>query len=183
MRDFFAFAPASHCPTRVTFMDHQSTLRWYLLFPALTVSFGWLIAPDTEPPGASISNQDDWVPVSLQPHSVDPAGAKRLAEMLWWGGERSSSETRDKEKRVSTGEDGVARVEVAWRFHGIVRDHQGTFALISKGATTPPLRFSRGAILPGGERLELISTQGIRFSLAEDGEIQGFDRELYAPQQ
>ncbi len=38
-----------------------------------------------------------------------------------------------------------------------------------------------GATLPGGERLESITEQGIRFSFSQDGNTQGFERKLYAP--
>ncbi|MNG18662.1 hypothetical protein D3C84_1027480 [compost metagenome] len=55
------------------------------------------------------------------------------------------------------------------------------FALIASDAEAPLKRFAPGATLPGGERLERITEQGIRFSLAEDGKNQGFDRKLYAP--
>ncbi|OPE15479.1 hypothetical protein APA76_27210 [Pseudomonas aeruginosa] len=62
-----------------------------------------------------------------------------------------------------------------------IRNEGGIFALVAKSAEGPLRRFAAGATLPGGERLESITEQGIRFSFSQDGNTQGFERKLYAP--
>ncbi|MNF08054.1 hypothetical protein D3C80_2083690 [compost metagenome] len=55
------------------------------------------------------------------------------------------------------------------------------YALIAQDGQAPVIRYTQGDALPGGERLERIDVQGIRFSLPQDGEGKDFERKLYAP--
>ncbi|UTN88170.1 hypothetical protein NMC41_14970 [Pseudomonas aeruginosa] len=96
-------------------------------------------------------------------------------------GKKPDEEREAESKRVSIGVDGEALIKVDWLLRGIVRDEGGIFALVAKSAGGPLRRFAAGATLPGGERLESITEQGIRFSFSQDGNTQGFERKLYAP--
>ncbi|MEL7939859.1 hypothetical protein [Pseudomonas delhiensis] len=104
----------------------------------------------------------------------------QIAGMSWWGSAGKAAE-QPRSARISVDEKGVARVKVQWLFRGVVAEGEQRFALIAKDAAAPLLRYAPGEQLPGGERLERIEGQGIRFSLSEDGATQDFERKLYAP--
>jgi hypothetical protein len=164
-------------------MNLYSFLRWNFVSFAVAICLGFAFSPSKDLSSAVTSDQDDWAPIASPPSFGGMAYTRRLAEMTWWGVEVTKGSSNGEERRISQGDDGVARVKVDWLLHGVVSDEEGTFALIASDSSTSLQRFSQGAILPGGERLERISKQGIRFSFAEDGEVQDFVRKLYAPQQ
>lgn len=164
-------------------MNPYSFLRWYFVSFAVATCLGFTFSPSKDFSNVATPDQDDWVPAASPPSIDGMADGRGLVEMSWWGVEAVKGSSDSEERRISRDDDGVATVKVDWVLHGVVSDEEGTFALIARDSGASPQRFSQGAILPGGERLERISKQGIRFSFAEDGEVQDFDRKLYAPQQ
>ncbi|AMO75162.1 MULTISPECIES: hypothetical protein [Pseudomonas] len=121
-----------------------------------------------------------WRLPEVRPVSRNASIPAQIASMAWWGSAREEAE-KARSARISVDEQGVARVKVQWLFRGVVAEGGQRFALIAKDAAAPLLRYAPGDQLPGGERLERIEGQGIRFSLSEDGATQDFERKLYAP--
>ncbi|MCY1330111.1 hypothetical protein D9M69_157350 [compost metagenome] len=162
-------------------MTPYFALRWTPLFLVIAISAGLVFAPSPDISALASPDREEWVLAEVPVGSIDSSVIGRLAGMQWWGVKATEDEVDSESERISTGADGVARVKVDWLLRGVVRDERGVFALIASDAEAPLKRFAPGATLPGGERLERITEQGIRFSLAEDGKKQGFDRKLYAP--
>ncbi|HEJ9964614.1 TPA: hypothetical protein SMN98_002274 [Pseudomonas aeruginosa] len=161
-------------------MTPHAFARWNLLLLVASIFAGLAFAPSADLSALPTPEARKWVLAEVPSVAVDTTVAGKLAGMSWWG--RAVDEEREAEsKRVSAGVDGVALIKVDWLLRGIVRDEGGIFALVAKSAEEPLRRFAAGATLPGGERLESITEQGIRFSFSQDGNTQGFERKLYAP--
>ncbi|HBO4355302.1 TPA: hypothetical protein ACUUB2_003742 [Pseudomonas aeruginosa] len=161
-------------------MTPHAFARWNLLLLVASIFAGLVFAPSADLSALPTPEARKWVLAEVPSVAVDTTVAGKLAGMSWWG--RTVDEEREAEsKRVSVGVDGVALIKVDWLLRGIVRDEGGIFALVAKSAERPLRRFAAGATLPGGERLESITEQGIRFSFSQDGNTQGFERKLYAP--
>ncbi|WP_235600187.1 hypothetical protein [Pseudomonas aeruginosa] len=161
-------------------MTPHAFARWNLLLLVASIFAGLVFAPSADLSALPTPEDRKWVLAEVPSVAVDTTVAGKLAGMSWWG--RTVDEEREAEsKRVSVGVDGVALIKVDWLLRGIVRDEGGIFALVAKSAEGPLRRFAAGATLPGGERLESITEQGIRFSFSQDGNTQGFERKLYAP--
>lgn len=162
-------------------MNPYFALRWNLLFLVIAISAGLVFAPSSDISTVASADREEWLLAEVPVGSIDSSVVGRLAGMQWWGVKATEDDVDSESRRISAGADGVAKVKVDWLLRGVVRDERGVFALIATDAEAPLKRFAPGATLPGGERLERITEQGIRFSLAEDGKNQGFDRKLYAP--
>ncbi|MCY1327343.1 hypothetical protein D9M68_125520 [compost metagenome] len=159
-------------------MTSYKNLRWYLLLGVLGALAGVLSRPAfDEPP--SPGGGAEWAPSTPNFVALDESVPARIASMHLWGSEPADGQGKD--ERISVDSGGVARIKVDWLFRGVIDEPKGRFALIAKDAASPVLRYPLGASLPGGEHLEQIDVQGIRFSLSEDGEGREFERKLYAP--
>ncbi|MDF5940036.1 hypothetical protein P4234_29605 [Pseudomonas aeruginosa] len=160
-------------------MTPHAFARWNLLLLVASIFAGLVFAPSADLSALPTPEARKWVLAEVPSVAVDTTVAGKLAGMSWWGEPwtRSAAES----KRVSVGVDGVALIKVDWLLRGIVRDEGGIFALVAKKRRGPLRRFAAGATLPGGERLESITEQGIRFSFSQDGNTQGFERKLCAP--
>lgn len=172
-------ARPSNCTVLMNLYSH---LRWTFVLFAVATCLGFTLSPSKELSNVVTPDQDSWAPTVSPPSVADMADTRLLAEMKWWGGEMTKGSSDGEERGILQDDDGVARGKVDWLLHGVVSDEEGTFALIARDSSVFPQRFSQGEILPGGERLERILKQGIRFSFAEDGEVQDFVRKLYVPQ-
>lgn len=154
-------------------MISQKVLRSYLLIAGLGIAISLPLKPAQET--APDSNPStDW---SLPEFPNKPFGANSAADISalpWWVAQGGTLAVDDGSTTSA-----VAKRTVTWRFNGVVSAADKRFALVAEDAESQPKRYLPGDALPGGERLELIDAQGIRFSLPDEGGDQ--ERKLYVP--
>lgn len=175
LRMYLSFAVSIH-RFPMTSSSHFR-LAWAALAGGILLALLW--QPRAAIPEAP-TDAAQWRLPEVRPVSRNAAIPVQIAGMSWWGSARAEAE-KAHSARISVDEQGVARVKVQWLFRGVVVEGEQRFALIAKDASAPLSRHAPGDQLPGGERLERIEGQGIRFSLSEDGATQDFERKLYAP--
>ncbi|MCP1647399.1 hypothetical protein [Pseudomonas nitroreducens] len=153
----------------------SNILRWYVLVVAVGVAYGFLAKPETHISEAEESSEE-WALVEYSRAHYDQNIVHELAQMTWWKEDQETSIAREKEEA----EKGSVK-KVSWLFRGIVVESGKRYALIAEDAASPLRRYSPGESLPGGEVLEIIDKQDIRFSLPGEKEGKDLERKLYAP--
>lgn len=156
-------------------MNSLNLLRWYLLIALVGVALGLLVKPD---PGITSLEEDasEWAPSSYSKNRFDAGVSRELAEMSWW------KEVKESSFAVESGEaEKVPERKVSWSFRGVIVIGEKSYALIADKASSPLKRYLPGDSLPGGEVLEVIDKQKIRFSLPGNREGKDIERKLYAP--
>lgn len=151
-------------------------LRWYLLIGAFGIVSGLLLKPVTNSLADS-SGSPDWAIPDYPKNTIGSIMANDLAQMRWWRTEEANSS-----KKNADGSDvAVEKRKVAWSFRGVIEIAGQRFALVAEDAQSPVKRYLTGASLPGGELLESVDKQGIRFSIPGDVKGKELERKLYAP--
>lgn len=154
-------------------MISQKTLRPYLLIAGLGIAVGSLLRPaQLGPPESNL--ETDWSLPEPPQKPFGPTVATDISSLSWWG-EKHESLAMQGSHEAST----VVKRKVAWCFKGVVLMANKRYALVAEDANAQPKRYLPGESLPGGERLEMIDAQGIRFSLPDEGGDQ--ERKLYVP--
>lgn len=156
-------------------MISPHVLRWYFLVAALGIACGLLIKPAPHATGTGESGGAWSTPDYSRTH-YDAAISRELADMAWWMAkkEKSSATGKDEDEKTPT-------QKVSWLFRGVSAASGKRYALIADDAKSPLKRYLPGDSLPGGEVLEIIDRQNIRFSLPGDEKGKDLERKLYAP--
>lgn len=157
-------------------MTSFKVLRWYLLLAAAGIVAGLaLISIPTI--NAERADAIDWILPDVDDKPLDAGVTTELANMQWWGDREDAKPGQDSSNASATS----STRKVDWFFRGVVDVSGKRFALIAKDAASPVERFAKGDALPGGEVLESIESQSIRFSLQQETADGGQERKLYAP--
>lgn len=157
-------------------MTSLKVLRWYLLLGATGIVAG-LVLISTPKINAERVDSLSWALPDVDGKSFDAGVTTELANMQWWGDKEGAKAGQESSDASATS---LTR-KVDWYFRGVVEVSGKRFALIAKDAASPVERFAKGDALPGGEVLESIEPQSIRFSLPQETADGGQERKLYAP--
>ena len=164
------------CDVPFVQMTSLKVLRWYLLIGAFGILAGLLMKPtanDSEDSGDS----PDWSLPDYPRNTIGSIMGSDIAQMNWWRAEQANGATTNPDGDAEA----VEKRKVTWSFRGVVEIAGQRFALVAENAQSPVKRYLTGAALPGGELLERVVKQGIRFSLPGDVKGKELERKLYAP--
>lgn len=157
-------------------MISLKVLRWYLLIGAFGIISGLLMRPEANNSGDG-GESPDWSLPDYRKSNIGSIMANDLAQMNWWRRAPDNSIA----KNAGGSETEIEKRKVPWSFRGVVEIAGQRFALIAEDAKSSVKRYLKGASLPGGEVLESVDKQGIRFSLPGDEKGKELERKLYAP--
>ncbi|MCP8464768.1 hypothetical protein NK553_12495 [Pseudomonas sp. ZM23] len=152
-------------------------IRFYVLLGCAGIAAGLLLQPHPRLDVDASADVEEWALPSVLSRSLNGTAASELGALSWW----ANPDPPPSNAQASESASGVTKLKVDWFFHGVIAVGAKRFALVAKDLSSPVERFAVGDQLPGGERLESIGQQGIRFSLSQDRQDKDFERKLYAP--